>query len=527
MKALIVDDEKHVREGLILLAKWEKYGIDTILEAVDGAEAMKLITEHEPEIIFTDMHMPRCDGIELIKWLHAENIHAKTIVVSGYDDFMYLKNAIKYGTCDYLLKPIHQRDLDDTLGRAVEKWQEQHAGRLAKLANDQAVWDHLLSGSLKKPQLPDRVIEEIKQSFRTNVSHEQYTIALQPITMAVHKAFQGDKEQAFSTLLPIINKVLARSKKGVAFRNRYKEEEIAVLLWEDIDYSVVVGDILALLKKEIGLHLTLITGRPSRQINEAYASARSASDNHNLFLEERAEGDGLLCTADTESKQTAANVFDYAEELKWAVQSGSREQLDDVLEQIFTAIQQCRQFTREQLNQWENEFDILKGHWFKEYGIDAYRPLSKGDDYWGGNGRFSFTRFKAEKRKQFHELLEIIGEVEYKKEKNSVRKIEEYLRLNYQKDISLSEIADRFYLSREYISRKFKQQFHETMTDYVTKIRIDKAKELLANPYLKVYEIANAVGYQNDKYFIKVFKKIEGRTPSEYRASLLDKGEKN
>jgi two-component system response regulator YesN len=103
------------------------------------------------------------------------------------------------------------------------------------------------------------------------------------------------------------------------------------------------------------------------------------------------------------------------------------------------------------------------------------------------------------------------------------KKIEEYLKQNYQQDINLQEIADRFFLSREYISRKFKQEFHETITDYLAKIRIEKAKELLENPHFKIYEIAYHVGYHNEKYFSKVFKKLIGLTPNEYRSSVTSK----
>ncbi|MCM2606967.1 response regulator [Rossellomorea marisflavi] len=83
MKAIIVDDEKHVREGLILLADWASHGIDTVMEAEDGEEAVELIQKHRPEIIFTDMRMPKRDGISLLKWIHTADIRSKTIVVSG------------------------------------------------------------------------------------------------------------------------------------------------------------------------------------------------------------------------------------------------------------------------------------------------------------------------------------------------------------------------------------------------------------------------------------------------------------
>jgi two-component system, response regulator YesN len=250
MKAIIIDDEKHVRDGILLLAEWERYGIHTILEAADGNEAIKLIIEHRPEIIFTDMKMPKRDGISLLKWLNTYEHPSKTIVVSGYDNFEYMRNAIYYKSFDYILKPIDPEILNETLERAVKDW-------------------------------------------------KQHTLAKIP-------------------------------PQDVSMQNS--------------------------------------TGK--------------------------------------------------------------------------------------------NE------------------------------------------------------------EKNNIQKIEQFLRENYQHDITLQEIADQFFLNKEYISRKFKQEFQETLTDYLTKIRIEKAKDLLGKPNMKIYEIAYQVGYQNEKYFSKVFKKQEGATPNEYRNAL-------
>lgn len=246
MKAIIIDDEKHVREGLLLLAEWEKYGIDTIYEAEDGDEAINLISVHHPEIIFTDMRMPKKDGISLLKWIHSSDLPSKTIVVSGYDDFEYMRNAIYYKSFDYILKPIDPEILNETLGKAIEEWNKQTSE--GKIANEHSI------------------------------------------------------------------------------------------------------------KKK-----------------------------------------------------------------------------------------------------------------------------------------------------------------EHVEEKNTMQKIEEYLKNHYEEDITLQDIAERFFLNKEYISRKFKQEFNETLTDYLTSIRMDRAKELLENPSLKIYEIAFKIGYQNEKYFSKVFKKVMGVTPNEYR----------
>jgi two-component system, response regulator YesN len=248
MKAIIIDDEKHVREGIVLLADWEKFGIQKIFEASDGNEAINLINEYQPEIIFTDMRMPKRDGISLLKWLHQHDLPCKTIVVSGYDDYEYMRNAIFYKSFDYILKPIDPEILNSTIERAV--------------------------------------------------------------------------------------------------------------------------------------------------------------------LELR--------------KQTVPNITVNAE--------------TDVIEL----------------------------------------------------------------------------------EKNNIEKIEQYIRENYQHDMNLQEIAEKFFLNKEYISRKFKHQYQETITDYLTKIRIEKAKELLINPNKKIYEVAYHVGYQNEKYFSKVFKKQVGQTPNEYRNSYFN-----
>jgi two-component system, response regulator YesN len=253
VKAIIIDDEKHVREGLLLLGEWEKHGIETILEAEDGNEAIKLISEHRPAIIFTDMRMPKRDGISLLKWIHGSDLLSKTIVVSGYDDFDYMRNAIYYKSFDYILKPIDPEILNETLDRAVKEWNDEKLSRV--------------------------IIQNSDSLKQDNVT--------------------------------------------------------------------------------------------------------------------------------------------------------------------------------------QNE------------------------------------------------------------EMNNMQKIEEYLRSHFQEDINLQDIADRFFLNRDYISRKFKQEFNETITDYLTKIRIENAKELLGNPTKKIYEIAYQVGYQNEKYFSKVFKKQTRVTPNEYRNSIL------
>ncbi|WP_227935601.1 response regulator transcription factor [Alkalihalobacillus deserti] len=507
MKAIIVDDEKHVREGLLLLADWETFGIEMILEAADGNQAMKLISEHQPEIIFTDMSMPRCDGIDLLRWINDNKASAKTIVVSGYDDFKYTRNAIMYGSFDYILKPINPTELNETLSRAVAEWGKQNSVRLTNLENNRAVFDHLLSNSLSQSSLPEQVALQLNV-----VGCQQYTVAVIPMAVLIHKAFKGNSEEAFKKVIETCNHYLSKENTGVAFQNMSKEEEIVLLFWGIHDVRKIVNEVLLEIKRETEIYCPIVAGNSSDQLMVAYELANNKLAKLNLLtLTDRANEDG---------DYDLVYLLDYSEKVKWSIHSGSIDQIDHILDEIFVTIEDRGYFTMGQLEVWEEQFSILKEHWLKEYEINYMNSIYKGIHYWDQGGRFSFSLFKEEKKKEFYELMELVYDCKYSTKKNTVQMIEEYIRNNYQKDIKLQDIADRFFLSREYISRKFKQEYQETITDYVTKIRLEKAKELLGNPFLKIYEIAETVGYQNDKYFIKVFKKREGQTPKEYRLSL-------
>jgi two-component system response regulator YesN len=524
MKAIIIDDEKHVREGLLLLGEWDRFGIHEIFEAKDGEEAKTLILEHRPEIIFTDMNMPKLDGIQLLKWLHDKEINSKTIVVSGYDDFHYMRNAITYGSFDYILKPIEPDVLNETLERATKEWKKQALMRESTLENTRVMneikplyWDHLFTGIITKPTIPAEAKEKIQKEFGINLTEVQCTITLLSIKSIISRYFEGDKDLAFFTTLNICNEIAWSNRNGVCFRNVNKEDEIIILLWNHKNQFDLLEKIQACIFKYCHIKMTMAVGKPSQQLQETYQSALQTMLKHNIV---EANKKKIVSYQDI-SSSPLLHILDYTQEIMWALQSGSIEQMDEVLNRIFHSLQLTHILSFEQIQVWENQFELLRKKWLKEYNINEQISQYNGKDYWEDDGSFSYEKFKQEKRKEFHELIHSLYKVKYQKEKNSIQEIELFLRNNYERDIPLQEIADRFYLSREYISRRFKAEYNETITNYLTNIRIEKAKELLENPHLKIYEISFKVGYQNEKYFSKVFKKAVGLTPNEYRVSMM------
>ncbi|MCR8849485.1 response regulator [Rossellomorea sp. SC111] len=518
MKAIIIDDEKHVREGLLLLAEWDKHGIHTILEAEDGDEAIELIKKHRPEIIFTDMRMPKRDGISLLKWLHASDLTSKTIVVSGYDDFEYMRNAIHYKSFDYILKPIEPDVLNDTLNKAVKEWEEQARSRKSQVEESRVMnevkplyWDRFFSNLCSKEGITKEMAEKVEKEFGVSIEKLHKTVALLPIKPIVMKSFQGDRDLAFFTIINICNELLRKQNDGVCFRNSNKEEELVILFWNHKHVTYLLEEIHSLIYQYGRVSPVTALGRKSRKVKEAYESALEVYSRHPLLAQKK-----FVTHLDVETG-SHLHLLDHSNELKWAILSGSREQVQSQLEGIFSKLENSHILSLDQIQVWEDQFEILRNNWLKEYEIRSQEAFYRGRDYWREDGSFSFRKFKEEKTKEFIELIQTLTQAKYQKEKNNMQYIEEYLQQHYQEDINLQDIADRFYLSREYISRKFKQDYGATITDYVTNIRMEKAKKLLENPYLKIYEVAYGVGYGNEKYFSKVFKKHAGLTPNEYR----------
>jgi len=519
MKAIIIDDEKHVRDVIRMLAQWERFGIEEVLEARDGEEAKLLIEEKRPEIIFTDMNMPNLDGIGLLEWLGRHARASKTVVISAYDDYHYMRNAILYGSFDYMLKPIEPDVLNDALERAVEEWKRDAESRRSALESVRVAneakplyWDRLLSNLLQRSPAPEAA-EKLEREFGVRLGVDTLTIWLTIVRPLACARFEGNVEQAFAALLPVCNDALQRS--GIAFRHVAKHDELIILFWQAKDKNAIARRLVADVRQKLGLKLLLAGGREAKHAVDAYESARTTLMKSGLetMFDRQLPVDG-----DEAEGRPAYQLLDYAQDLKWALASGSAERMDRLLDTIFEAARNSGGMTLDRLNHWESQYALLQANCLQEYDITDSNGLYSGQAYWNEDGSFSFPKFREEKRKQFRELIRKLHDVRFKKEKNIMQEIAQYLRDNCKRDVALQEIADRFYLSREYISRRFKTEFGLTITDFVTQVRIEKAKELLENPNLKIYEIADAVGYQNDKYFIKVFKRAEGVTPSEFRS---------
>lgn len=524
MKTLIVDDEKHVREGIRLLGDWEHYGIDEIYEAGNGEEAIALIEKHRPEIIFSDMKMPRVDGIQLLEWIKENHPNSKTIVVTGYGDYHYMRKAIHFGSADYILKPIDPEILNHTLKKTAAEWIKEAADRKKNESSLQMV-------NVMKPVYRDRRLTQLlnsasmKQSLYEEIGFQMsdhYRAALVRINGKTIEQFQDDRDLTYFTVLNVINEHLMNHQCGIAFRYLSNKGEVVILFWDKFkQLDELLVHIYQTMKKVLKISCPIALGKAvdeSCHLIESYKHAKQLLLNSNI-LETK---ESRVYANEGQSQNTLTNLMSYSSQIELAVKAGEIGAFEEVIKQVTEEIKENRFLSLKQLLLLEKEYQVICNRWLKKYSI----PLIVADElekrvdlYFDEDGNFQLDQYISRKKREISIFLKFVNRQSQQEKGNILSDIEKYLQENFDQDVKLQEISDQFFLSREYISRKFKQEFKVNISDYLVKIRINKAKSLLKNSHLKIYEISSMIGYQDDKYFRKVFKKVEGMTPNEYRSN--------
>ncbi|MBP1993448.1 response regulator [Paenibacillus eucommiae] len=540
MKALIVDDEKHVRAAIRMLVKWEAHGIDTILEAPDGQAATEIIAREAPQIIMTDMMMPVKNGAQLLEWIHSQAPHSKTIVISGHDDFSLLRHTVQYGGTDYILKPIDAEQLNAALDKAVETWRSEEAVRNHSLERNIQInqikpvyWDKLLSNLLADPAQYESTAGTLHKEL--GLSAETTTIrvailSLDTMERSLKDKFYSNQELLLFSLINICNEFLHVQHRGFAFRHWNSDHEIVLLLWLAPDKAAgVLSEINEGMRQTLRCKLDFGLGEPHSfplGLSASYKEAQESLNQRNLLV--KTSWIHSIGTSSFVPPKRLLRFSDFEERLLVAIRSGSHEQIQMSVQLWIDAVKEVDTITPRQLNHWWNEFNMLKRRWVQDFFPDQgednseLKAISEPSGFiipLDEQGILSLKLWQQELTRSMQQLSKLMLEHQ-QKGSNIIFEIAKYIENNYSQDITLQDMGHRFYLSREYISRKFKQQFHVNLSDYLGKIRIDKAKLLLLNPHLRISQIAEMVGYQDEKYFSKVFKKTEGVSPNEYRKLL-------
>lgn len=374
MKVLIVDDEQHVLDVIKILGEWKTHGITKVLEANRGEKAKMLIEKENPEIIFTDIKIPGVNGLELMKWLDSISYQGKVVFITGYNDYSYMRQAIKHNSFDYLLKPIEADVFNEVLSEAVNAWEKDYAKKNS--SEDNFICSKMVTDACAGEAF------DMKGILHTLPEADQYDMTL------------------------------------LSFYHRHYPE----------------GDIESLADK-----LTV------QRLGNAY----SLQMNHNLCF-----------------VVTLKNEWVTAEK-------------------------------------WLNEHMKIP---VRVVTNEVPQPLEKLPEVFG----------KLKKKLNGNQYRIVCQSMELD-QSSRMQDIISYVDNYYMEDLSLEKLSNLFFLSREHISRMFKKETGMPISKYVTNLRVEQAKCWLKETDETIYSISLMLGYQDEKFFSKLFKKETRFTPYEYR----------
>lgn len=530
IKVFLVEDEIVIRKGICNSIKWEEEGYELVGEAGDGELAYPMILKEKPDILITDVKMPFMNGLELSKLVKKELPDIKIVVLSGYDDFEYAKEAISIGVAEYLLKPISSIELIKTLGeirKQIEKeQQQQEALRLyseetqenIELEKTKFFWQ-MTEGALSTSEIFER-----GKNFQMNLSASLYQVILLKIFLGVKEELANNE---YMLAFEEFQKLFAEDGKVFVFWRHEGGWAFLVMAEDEAELEDKIQQISSGIEEFLKQHSSLEyfggIGSSVRRIKELN---KSLTEAEMAFAERFNSGSNQIIAYDKNKqidlegnvhKQGFAEIDEGRILIERFLKSGTEEELDGFVALYLTTLS-AGNFASSLMRQYimMNVYSVIVSFYrkmeldLKEEEIDLQQTIQQGKSL-------------EEIKKFLRELLKkaILDRDSYSQKRYaSVLEVaKEEMRTNYMTDsISLNSVAAKIGMSPSYFSSVFSKEEGMTFVEYLSEIRMEKAKELLMCTTMKTSEICYEVGYKDPHYFSYIFKKTQGCSPKEYRS---------
>ena len=520
-KVIIADDEKLICKLVQTLVDWNSLGMEIVGTAENGLEALALIEEKSPNILITDIRMPGCNGLELIKQAREIQPDIEIVIISGYAHFEYAQTAIAYGVGNYILKPIKQAELTETLQKIVKRLEVSYKNNLSgSLPNAQ--------NDLKK--LRENLLKDIlngKTGFTADRMEKDYYFklqegVLQPFLFKIDFDVEKTGEAAFSIISQKAEELFTVTMPGVCKECLFAFQDFTgygILNYGPENKDEVRKRLREFLKQmEANKNLfgdvefSLALGRGVTDIN---VLPDAMEETKQIIAERLIEGCGrMLEGAPIRSGMPKQQLLEkYSKGIEHAIEMMEEKEAREAGDSLKEAVMRVPHITGREIL----EMVLDAGKLFVlRAGTENTEKIQR---------EFVFRCGHCSHREQlFAELnklqAEMIAEIKDKREKEATRPIrvaKQYILENYQKNITLEEICEMVGFSSAYFSVMFKKETGEGFAKYVTRVRIDKAKELLRETNMPVSEVCEKVGYNDRKHFTHTFHKMTGVNPAEFR----------
>lgn len=531
-KVIIADDEQHIRHLINGLIEWEEYGLEVVGFAHDGDSALEMCERILPDFLITDIRMPGVNGIDLIKELYDKLPDIKVIIITGYSYFSYARQALRYNVVDYLLKPIQKDELIQALQKGISSIdREAIQGKKTDnftLKSMQKIKDNLLLMILRGGSHSDSIVN---QDLLTKEYHFRFTgrawrliqiefmLNNEENTVSVHDFLKGKMKGLIQELLQNSGTEILTTFEGNSFFCMLNGECEVLENLDDVLIRIkhrllMVNDVLQKICFTIGVS----------SICDNFSHIHDCVKECQLCMEYKilkGANKTIFYTDIPTIKRISEEVlFDNNTQRKLleAVTHADGGEIERIIDQLITVLyRHSRQIDGHIVI---NIYKMLTELFFKGMAVFDFTDygefsleflLSQGDCFFSISAAFSYLN------DVFQVLLRYSREEKKNYNLKSVKIAQLYVNEHFREPVTLEEIAKHVGLNDTYLSSIFKKQIGKSLIDYLTEVRVHRAKELLMNSDLNISEIAEQVGFNDAKYFTKRFKKFTGVSPNEYR----------
>lgn len=525
-KMILADDELVILKSMSKIIEWTKYGFMVCGVAESGEEVLEKIPSLNPDLIITDVMMPRLNGIELAKKIRDKYPNIEVAVLSGYDEFDYAQSAIRAGVVEYLTKPMKKEELIAALDRVKnrldrKKILSENMENLKKEVQKQIpiVKNQYFCGLINGVNESESMILGKIKNFGCKLQGYPYLLCAFELDYRIDESYDVCKhEMLWVKMNMIVEQVLMKEMQRW---EHFKQGNKLYYILEprsESGYTKALEDMLTEIIREFktlsGESISAGISSPYEEYGKLCQAARECG----IALEERCNTGDNSCIFYEDVKLTAHKNHIYNRDMMNTVISKmhalNQKEVVCLINGMFEELKKENALYPQFYGQTIlllveiYNFAVASKH---EVQKEVWRKIAALGDY----------KTADSLRKLVIKTVEsVIPEVRQEKESKGrelITAIEDYVQQHIDKEISLQEIADAVHISKSYLCSIFKRECGETFFNYLTTSRINKAKELLKKTEHKVYVIAGMVGYQDYAYFAQVFKKCVGITAKEYR----------
>lgn len=486
-KVLLVDDEYMILAGLQKLIDWNSLGMEVVETARNGKKALDYMTEHPVDIVLTDVTMPVLSGIDFIREAQKKAKPFKFIILSGYQEFEYVKNGMHLGASDYLLKPIDKEELYHSLENILKEFEQ------AKLYNqaDQTIFEGLVGSWIRNELREEQLDQLFKNSLFKIPKEPMFTVVI------VQNKQSGNWETCFKEVC---------RELSISLYFSLNETEKVIVLTESDNKKIELE--LNQLNEQLKKNCMFFIGTNIEDLMKVYKSYQDAlkAKNHADFY-----GKQLVFNRYKENNLTDLTLSGLVTDLNEGIFS---KNIQRISKEVGLFVDQLQDGKMNADNIKRLMYLALVNIYLQFDAIESDKFLKKTKAIFDAK---TFKELALVMETDLLPLDELTKQLLYS---DLTKQTIEIVQKEYMEDLNLKSIAKVLHVNVMYLGQVFKKETGKSFSKYLNHYRINLAKELLLRSKEPVNDIASRIGYQNQGYFYKNFKNLVGQSPREFRDQI-------